>query len=131
MEVMRTFTKFALGAPVSFLGLQRSETLFLCILRAVTIALTQLLSVMSLSLIFVTSKTSSSNILGGPYQVGRPGKVASLPPSLGGPGYIGAIRTFLRQRKFTSMCFLPLVSEVSNYGVVYALLAANTIFFVL
>ena len=31
MELKRAFTKFVLGAPVSLLGLQRSETLFLCI----------------------------------------------------------------------------------------------------
>ena len=87
MELTRAFTKFVLGTPVSLLGPQRSETLFLCILRAVTIALTQLPSVMSLSLIFVTSKTQSSNILGGPCQVGGPGQVAPPAPPFGGPEY--------------------------------------------
>ena len=57
MAMIRAFTKFALGAPVSLLGLQRYETLFSCILRTVTIALTQLPPVISLSVIFVTSKT--------------------------------------------------------------------------
>ena len=57
MKWMRVFTKFALGAPVSLLGFQRSEMLFPCILRRVTIALSQLPPVMSLSLIFFTSKT--------------------------------------------------------------------------
>ena len=54
---MRAFTKFALGGPVSLLGLQRCETLFPCILRTVTIALTQLTPVMSFSVIFIVSKT--------------------------------------------------------------------------
>ena len=48
--------------------------------------LTKLPSVMSLSLFFLTSRTQSSNILGGPYQVGGSGKVAPCPPPpLGGP----------------------------------------------
>ena len=47
--------------------------------------LTKLPSVMSLSLIFVTSKTQTSNILGDPYQVGGPGQVASPVPPLDGP----------------------------------------------
>ena len=56
MELKRAFTKFALGAPVSLLGLQRSEALFPCILRTETIALAELPSVMSLSVIFLGQK---------------------------------------------------------------------------